>query len=194
MKINEIPTPFFLLDERSLQGELSLLKNALNQYWANYTIGYSVKTNSLPALASILRQKDVSAEVVSEDEYAVISRVGYLPANIICNGPIKQENWIHELLDKDIKFNIDSHCEVEYVCKYAALHKQKRYSVGLRVNLDVNRIFPDESNAEDGCSRFGFSDASGELSAVIEKLSQCSNVTIAGLHLHISTKCRRPEV
>ncbi|MEG1612367.1 MAG: diaminopimelate decarboxylase, partial [Alistipes sp.] len=68
MKINEIPTPFFLLDERSLQGELSLLKNALNQYWANYTIGYSVKTNSLPALASILRQKDVSAEVVSEDE------------------------------------------------------------------------------------------------------------------------------
>lgn len=73
---NQYPTPFFLFDENHLLNQVSLIKQAFQYYWDNGLIAYSVKTNSLPYLAKVMNQCGVAAEVVSEDEFDMVSKIG----------------------------------------------------------------------------------------------------------------------
>lgn len=68
-------TPFFLFDENHLACQVSLIHKAFERYWSNGLVAYSVKTNSLPYLAKVLRKCGVAAEVVSEDEYDLVNKV-----------------------------------------------------------------------------------------------------------------------
>lgn len=191
---DQLETPFFLLDEEVLLNEIATLNTTLQHHWDNYKISYSVKTNSLPYLAVLLKENGVWAEVVSEDEYNTVSAVGYTPDRIICNGPLKSKSWIENLLDNRVLLNVDSQREVEYITAYSLAHPEKSFLIGIRVNLDIESVFPGESNGGKIGSRFGFSNENGELGKVIEQLKHCPNVKVDGLHLHLSTKNRRCDV
>ena len=192
--IPHLNTPFFLFEEEVLQNEIASLKVALKKYWPNYKIGYSVKTNSFPPLASYLQTQGILAEVVSEDEYQLARRIGYTSSELICNGPIKKRSWIEELLADNILLNIDSHREITYVSEYANQYPDQELHIGLRINLHLETAFPNESNAGSEGSRFGFCAENKELSRVIKRLSNHPNITISGLHLHTSTKTRSVEI
>lgn len=189
-----LQTPFFLFDVRKQEAELDLLKSALATHWPGYRIAYSVKTNSLPALARFFCERGVDAEVVSEDEYRMVRAAGYGPDAVVCNGPVKREAWIAELLDAEVTVNLDSNRELRFVADYAARHPERRISVGLRVNPDIESAFPGESNAGAAESRFGFCTENGSFAAAVASLRACPNVSVTGLHLHVSTKTRRPEI
>ena len=60
----------------------------------------------------------------------------------------------------------------------------------MRVNNDIEDIFPNASTAGIKGSRFGFSYETGELGHAIEYLRSLNTVKITGLHLHISTNLR----
>lgn len=189
-----INTPFFVLDLATLKNEVSKLKNASNKYWPNTTIAYSVKTNSLPYLAKLLSEEGVYAEVVSQDEYEMVTLCGYKDNKIVCNGPVKTYEFVAKLMDSHAILNIDSHRELEYAIKHASNNPQLRFSVGLRVNVDVEKYFPTESKAGEQGSRFGFCMENDELKDAIKKLKSCRNISISGLHLHVSTSTRRIEI
>lgn len=192
--IEKIETPFFLFEEEPLIKEIKELREAFSTYWNHYEIGYSVKTNSFPPLASYLLKQGIAAEIVSEDEYQLASHIGFPPEKIICNGPIKSHSWVDELLQKKILLNIDSHRELTYIREFAQKNPHKSISVGIRVNLDIEKEFPNESNAGEGGSRFGFCEETKELSSAIKQLKEFPNISISGLHLHVSTKTRRTEI
>lgn len=184
-------TPFFLLDENHLANQVDLIYEAFDKYWGNGLVAYSVKTNSLPYLAKVLHQQGVAAEVVSEDEYDFINKVTLFDGgNIVCNGPIKHESWIEKILAQKCYLNIDSKKELVLVEKYARQHPDEIIKVGLRVNNDIEDIFPNASTAGIKGSRFGFSYETGELGHAIEYLRSLNTVKITGLHLHISTILR----
>ena len=48
MQNNEKKTPYFLIDEESLDNNFQYLRESLESTWGNYIIGYSYKTNALP--------------------------------------------------------------------------------------------------------------------------------------------------
>lgn len=184
-------TPFFLLDENHLANQVDLIHKAFEKYWVNGLVAYSVKTNSLPYLAKVLYNEGVAAEVVSEDEFDFINKVAQFGrGNIVCNGPIKHESWIDKILTQKCYLNIDSKRELVLVEKYARQHPDEIIKVGLRVNNDIEDIFPNASTAGIKGSRFGFSYETGELGHAIEYLRSLNTVKITGLHLHISTNLR----
>ena len=90
--------------------------------------------------------------------------------------------------------NIDSNSELNFVEQYAIGNPEKRIQVGLRVNNDIEDVFPNASTAGKNGSRFGFSLEVGELEKAIKRLQSITNVRIVGLHLHISTNLRSLEV
>lgn len=184
-------TPFFLFDENHLACQVSLIHKAFERYWSNGLVAYSVKTNSLPYLAKVLRKCGVAAEVVSEDEYDLVNKVTQFGGgNIVCNGPIKHDSWIKKLLIQKCYLNIDSKNELVLVEKYARQHPNDIIKVGLRVNNDIEDIFPNASTAGAKGSRFGFSYETGELEHAIDYLRKIKTIKITGLHLHISTNLR----
>lgn len=192
--LSQISTPFFLFDAGKMSEELEKLNKAIGDYWPNTITAYSVKTNNLPYLASFLRKEGVYAEVVSQDEYEMVSLCGYTDDMVVCNGPVKTDVFVCHLMDSRAIINLDSHRELTYAIRHAKDNPQKQFSVGLRVNVDIEKYFPTESKAGEQGSRFGFCVDNDELSKAILSIRECPNLKINGLHLHVSTSTRRVEV
>lgn len=192
--LRNLETPFFYLDRAQVRNGVTTLKKAFEKYWNNYIIGYSVKTNSLPALAKEMLLLGVSAEVVSHDEYEMAKAIGFPANRILCNGPIKKEEWLNSIVKDKVKVNIDSNAEVEYFKSIALLNANEEYSVGIRVNLDAESIFGSEINTDSLGSRFGFSYENRALEKVLIDFSQYSNIHITGLHFHVNSNSRSLEI
>lgn len=191
---SKLQTPFFLFDVNHLANQVCLIKKAFDKYWSNSLLAYSVKTNSLPFLSNVLLNLNVAAEVVSEDEFNLVNRIGFNGSNIVCNGPIKHKVWIDNILEQKCYLNIDSKKELELVKEYSESHPSQIIEVGVRINNVIEDIFPNASTAGRYGSRFGFSYETGELEAAILKLRAIKNVRIVGLHLHTSTNLRSLDI
>ena len=88
-KIEELQTPYFLIQTKIVDELIENLRESLKKYWINGICGYSFKTNNLPWIIKYMKDKGLWAEVVSSDEYNLAKKMGYNIANIIFNGPVK---------------------------------------------------------------------------------------------------------
>jgi len=70
----------------------------------------------------------------------------------------------------------------------------EKIEVGLRVNFDLEQCCPHESAMGNEGGRFGFCYENGELKRAIDFIGSLSHVSLAGLHLHFSTKTRSLNV
>ncbi len=184
-----LDTPCFILDKQKLDNNIKLLKDALEQEWSNYIFGYSFKTNSLPWLINYMKNEDIYAEVVSPDEYNLAKYMGYNINNIIYNGPCKTKDTFFEILNFGGLVNIDSNFEIDWL-EELSKKVNNEYSIGIRVNLDIEQYCPNESLTGNDGGRFGFCFENGELARVIHRIEQMSNITIKGLHLHVSSRTK----
>ena len=192
--MKQLQTPFFLIKEKALQYDISLLKDSLAQNWGNYIAGYSVKTNSLPWLLNYLKNQGFYAEVVSGTEYDLVSRLGFPGKHIIYNGPIKEKKIFERVLLAGGYVNLDSNYELDWMEELSALYPNRHFHVGLRVNCDIGTLCPEEELVSEEGGRFGYCYENGVLKAAIGRLSLLPNVWTAGLHLHSSTQSRTVQV
>lgn len=181
-------TPCYLVDEALLKNNLTAFQAALKKHWNNYGFGYSFKTNPLPWILHYVKEFGCMAEVVSDTEYALAEHIGFAPANIIFNGPIKShDKFLYAIHHKSI-VNIDSKRELMWLKEASILYDDIK--VGLRVNFDLEAVCPEESLTDGGGNRFGFNVENGALKTVLTEISTLSNVRVAGLHMHTNSKTR----
>lgn len=188
--MENLQTPYFVIDEKILQQYYNMLTDSLSANWNNYLVGYSFKTNSLPWLIAFVKEQGAYAEVVSEDEYLLARHLGYNANQIIYNGPYKQEASFREVLLAGGYVNLDSKQELAWLEKLTAEHPKSQFSVGIRVNFDLEKMCPGETTMGEESGRFGFCYETGQFADALQRLAQTENVTVAGLHLHSSSKSR----
>lgn len=188
--MENLQTPYFVIDEEILQQYYNMLEDSLCANWNNYLIGYSFKTNSLPWLVAFVKSQGAYAEVVSDDEYLLARHLGYNANQIIYNGPYKQETSFREVLLEGGYVNLDSKQELTWLEKLTAEYPTNQFSVGIRANFDLEKMCPGETTMGEESGRFGFCYETGQFAAALQQLSQMQNVTVAGLHLHSSSKSR----
>lgn len=150
-------------------------------------IGYSVKTNSLPYLLRIVKEHGCNAEVVSYHEYQLALAMGFPLERIIYNGPLKSKETFLEAIKGGAIVNIENWREIDWL---KDLPKDKEYSVGIRINVNISAVSPEDESCPDDDSRFGFSYESGELKLAIDKIQQLGNVRLVGIHSHREPKTR----
>ncbi|MDQ1144594.1 diaminopimelate decarboxylase [Bacillus sp. SORGH_AS 510] len=189
----EFGSSFFLLDVNKLKRNYQKIDHAFRSRYQNFIIGYSYKTNYLPYLCKELDQLGAYAEVVSRLEYDLAVKIGVNPQNIIFNGPLKMSEDIETALENESTLNLDSFYEIEYVKNYCLKNKLKPVKVGLRVNFDLSSN--GESPLQEGyeVSRFGFCVSNGSFHSAVQRLKECENIQIVGLHGHFSTRERKVE-
>lgn len=192
--MKQLQTPFFRIKEEALLYDISLLKEALSQNWGSYIMGYSVKTNSLPWLLNYLKDQGFYAEVVSDTEYDLVTRLGYPEKHIIYNGPIKDRKVFEAVLLAGGYVNLDSNYELTWMEELSSLYPNRHFKIGLRVNCDIAALCPEEELVEEEGGRFGYCYENGVLKAAIHRLTSLPNVWVAGLHLHSSTQSRTVHV
>ena len=189
-----LQTPYFVIDEEILQNYYDMLTGSLAQNWNNYLVGYSFKTNSLPWLVSFVKKNGAYAEVVSEDEYLLARYLGFENREIIYNGPYKSEASFREVLLAGGFCNLDSQMEISWLIRLAAEYPTQAFSVGIRVNFDLEKMCPGETTMGEISGRFGFCYETGKFAAALQTLQEIPNVSVIGLHLHSSSKSRSVNI
>ena len=190
MTEREYQTPCYIIDEEKLLRDFNLLKDSLEASWNHYRIGYSFKTNSLPWLVTFLKEKGVMAEVVSDDEYALARWLAFKESEIIYNGPVKERTSFERALLAGGIVNLDGRRELDWLEELCDSHPDREFSVGIRVNFNLERLCPGETTMGEEGGRFGFSYENGTFGRVVERLRRRERIHITGLHLHSSSKSR----
>ena len=185
----DLQTPYYVIHKEELDNNFRLLQRALENHWNNYVIGYSYKTNALPWLIKHFDSLGCFAETVSEDEYNLAKLIGVVPNRIIYNGPIKTKDTFVEALENGCIVNIDSQREIEWLDNV----KMKNRKVGIRINFNIEKLCPGQSQCDNEGGRFGFCYENGELARALEKIKS-KNAKVSGIHLHTSSKTRSLDI
>ncbi len=181
-------TPYFIIDKNALDEGLEKLNDSLKTAWPNYLIGYSYKTNALPWVIDYFQKHGCYAEVVSDDEYELARSIG--TEKIIYNGVAKSKETFLEAIRNHNVVNIDSDYEIDWIDE---LKEPNNYEVGIRVNFDLEKYCPGQTQCGEEGERFGFCYENGELKRAIDKIKS-KGIRLSGLHLHKSSKTRMPDI
>lgn len=184
-----LKTPYYSIDLRKLEKNLSDLRNSFMALWPNFIVGYSFKTNNLPWLASWMRSQQVLAEVVSTPEYELAKFVGYADNQVIINGPCKGYDTMDKILIAGGVVNLDNFQELDHIrtSQEAYPHTIK---VGLRINFDLESICPGETIPGKEPGRFGFNVENGDFQKAVDFLKDIPKVKVIGIHAHHSTRTK----
>lgn len=180
-------SPFYLCDGGRFADNLCRLSAAFSSRWPKFVLAYSYKTNYLPYLCNLAKDRGAWAEVVSRLEYDLAVKIGQPADKIIFNGPVKSDADIELALTNGSIVNLDSASELDCVVRYAKQNPDKQIPIGLRINIDLTDP-QGVSHIQNRLphSRFGIVPA--ELPAVRCKLS--ANLKIISLHGHTSSADR----
>lgn len=176
-------TPFYLFDEQGFVDNYKRLEDTFRKVYPDYRISYSYKTNYTPFICQLVKSLGGYAEVVSDMEYTLAKKLGYRNDQIVYNGPSKG-NEMYEHLENHGILNLDSLDEAKRVAAYCKTHRDKQYTVGMRINMDLG--------AANFISRFGLEPDSEDMKEVVKLIDETDNLTLIGLHCHIS-RCRGVE-
>ena len=186
---NGVKTPYYVIHKKELDDNSKKLADTLEKHWNNYIIGYSYKTNALPWIIKHFDSLGCYAETVSEDEYNLAKLVGIEKDKIIYNGPIKTKETFIEALQNNCIVNIDSQREIYWLDEIEEEHR----TVGIRINFDIEKMCPGQSQCPIDGGRFGFCYENGEFAKALDILRK-KKVKIAGIHFHTSSKSRGLDI
>lgn len=186
----EFTTPCFILDEAEFESGVAGFRRALEERFGKVAVGYSVKTNSLPYALTLAHRYGCRAEVVSHDEYRLARLCGYSPCEIIYNGPMKSWETFHEAVAGGATVNIETKRELGWLDR---LPEGRVHDVGLRLNINISHVSPDDAEGDDDNSRFGFSDETTEFSDALNFITSRPKLRLAGLHIHRTAHSRSPR-
>ena len=170
---------FYLLDSAQFRKNFQELKEAFGKIYPKFNIAYSYKTNYTPKLCRLVNEMGGYAEVVSEMELEIARRVGCKPKHIIWNGPIKNPAIVEDFLLDGGCINIDGREELTIIKAIHEKHADKKITVGIRCNYDVN----------DGVtSRFGFDVDGEDFREAVEFATKTNNVHFINFQCHFAKR------
>lgn len=183
-------TPCFIFDEAEFRRGIDGFGDALRARFGYVEIGYSVKTNSLPYAMRMAAKLGCMAEVVSHDEYELARLCGFNPVRIIYNGPMKSKETFLEAINGGAVVNLETKREFEWLKE---LPSDGKFSIGIRLNINISQVSSEDADGGDDNSRFGFSDDGAEFADAIQYINSLTNVSLTGLHIHRTTHSRAPS-
>jgi len=178
-------SPVFVVSESILRENYRKLFKAFQTDNIKSVVGYSYKTNYLPAICSVMAEEGALAEVVSGMEYKLARSLGVSGRDIIFNGPYKTHQELCDAVFDGALINIDGFDDlssVEAACKVV----KRDARVGLRINF--------HSNNQLNWSKFGFSLEHGEAEEAIVRVANNSRLRLEALHNHSGTFHTDPTV
>ncbi len=187
--MKHLQTPCYILNYNEFYNSINGFRTALLNNFTYAIVGYSVKTNSLPYCLKEANKLGCFAEVVSNDEYELAKLCGYSINNIIYNGPMKTRTSFLEAIMGGAIVNIETKQEVDWLNDLPNNHI---FNIGIRLNINISKISPQNESHPNDDSRFGFSDECSDFKNVIDVIQSKTNIKLSGLHIHRTSHTRSP--
>src|SRR5699024_3520829 len=128
----EFGSSFYLFNKDLFIRNLRNFRSSFQKSYSNVSLGYSYKTNYLPAACKIAKKEGVLAEVVSGLEYRLALALGYQGSQIIFNGPLKQKDELFQAFHNNSIVHFDSYEEIKILKSYLKTHSYQTVRYDLR--------------------------------------------------------------
>ena len=170
-------SPLYVISEERLRHDFRNFEQAFKSTKLKTQVAYSVKTNYLPAVCSVLREEGAWAEVVSEMEYQLSRAVGVPPNELIYNGPHKTREQLERALSEGAIVNIDNFDELSLV-EHIADELRRDVRIGIRVSF---------RHGTGSWVKFGFSDDTDDAQKALRRIARNKRLKLELLHHHGGT-------
>jgi len=167
---------FYLADIERFAGSYRRFEAAFRAIYPRTRIGYSYKTNYLPAFIRRAHALGAYSEVVSRFEFAYARELGIPGERIIFNGPVKASPELADAFGAGALVNADSVAEINQMIRVAEELPGGPVAIGLRCFL----------GPETEGSRFGIDLGGREGDEALAALAGTDSLRLAGLHCHQS--------
>ena len=176
-------TPLHVVNRPRLEAAYRRFRDAFAAHFPRVDLGYSYKTNPLPAALRVLHEAGATAEVISHYELWLALRLGVPPSRIVFNGPGKTPASLAQAVDAGVKLiNIDGMTELDQLERIAAA-SGRRQRVGVRVVASVG-----------WSGQFGLAIADGAAMAAFARLAKSSHLEPCALHVHLGSGLRETGI
>lgn len=190
MQYCELLTPCYILNVDQFLQNVRCMRSAFTKHWGKrVALGYSIKTNRQKEFLENALKLGMQAEAVSDDEYWLSLQMGFPVDQIILNGPQKSEACLLSALRNGSYVNLDNLDEIDMIESHVNELRNCKLQCGLRVNFDLESLYPGETTAGNEVSRFGFCVENGDFEKAVQRLN-LMRIPVCGLHMHYSSKTR----
>ncbi len=178
----EAETPFYAYDLPAVLREAEAFQRA----FPGVRLLYAVKANPRLFLLRTLRERGFFAETVSLGEVFRSYRAGFLPQEVVLNGPVKPPPVLRALKTAGVpRLVVDSRADLERIAR-----ELPGAQVLIRVNPDLPVSTHPHLATGKGESQFGV--LPKEVPA-LARLARERGLELLGLHLHLGSALDRPE-
>ena len=178
-------TPLYVYSRATIEDHFKRLDNAMERL--DHLVCYAVKANSNLAVLSTIARLGGGFDIVSGGELFRVLKAGGKPGNCTFAGVGKTRGEIEYALKQGIySFNAESEAELRYINEIAGGLGMKA-PVALRVNPNVDAKTHAKITTGKSENKFGI-DFDRVLDAYAKVASDCANLEIKGIQMHIGSQ------
>lgn len=180
-------TPLYVFDEETLRRMCRSFREEFLARHHDVRVVYACKAYIGRALAALLVEEGLGADVVSGGELAFLASVGFPPESIYFHGNNKSKTELQEALAYGVgQVVVDNFYELDVLSRLAA-EAGRRQRVLLRVSPGVDPHTHAKTTTGVLDSKFGFPIATGQAEEAVRRALASSSLELAGLHFHLGS-------
>ncbi len=180
-------TPLYLMDEDKIRRRCREYIEALNKYFKNAKPLYASKAASFKRIYEIVKEENMSVDVVSAGELYTALKAGFPSDKIYFHGNNKSLDEIEYAIDNKIGcFIVDNLYELSNVNEIAAKYGIKQ-KILLRITPGIDpHTYEAISTGKVDC-KFGSAIETGQALEIVKEALNCENIELDGYHCHIGS-------
>lgn len=185
---NKYGTPLLIYDVATIRKKIQHFKEALAHYKGQSNISYASKAFASVAMYQVIKQEDISIDVVSGGELYIAKQAGFPGEKINFHGNNKSKQELIDALDYNIgHFIVDNFHELNMLSELVK-ERQQEVSIVIRVTPGIDADTHKYVMTGQTDSKFGFDLQSGQAKKAVQLAQSMPFIQLEGLHIHIGSQ------
>lgn len=180
-------SPLYIFDEATIRSQCREYRREFSSLYRNTAVAYASKAFINRSIAAIMKEEDMSLDVVSGGELSVARSVDFPPERIHFHGNNKTPSELELALDYRIgRIVVDNIYELELLNAMAGQRKT-RVNILLRINPGVDPHTHKHTTTGILDSKFGIPIGTGQAEMAVKQALSLKNIRLRGLHFHLGS-------
>lgn len=181
-------TPLYVYDVSMIRANSRAFVNMFNKLGVKAQVSYASKAFSSVAMLQVMKQENLSLDVVSEGELYTALQANFPTEKIHLHGNNKSVSELTMAIENGVGcIVLDNFYEIELLEQILEKH-DKKIDVLMRVTPGIESKTHQYIMTGNEDSKFGFSLSNGQADEAFELIYRHENMRFKGLHCHIGSQ------